>query len=426
MTPRSNTDNNTVPGNDAVNGSGAVTDAKPSVTANQHSAEAAIDLDRFADIRPYHDEEVEAVLARLAHDSELLDAITRFRLPRLARFAPPLARALASFRLQREMRGVKTVRDLQLRIADYMAHMISHSTRGFTVEGLDRLDANQAYLFIGNHRDIAMDPAFVNYALYSEGHDTVRIAIGDNLLQKPFVTDLMRLNKSFIVPRSAKGKRAMLAAYQSLSGYIRHSITDDNHSVWMAQREGRAKDGIDRTDSAIVKMLCMARRLEEGDSDIGQAVQELKIVPVSISYEYDPCAINKARELHAKETDGAYQKVEFEDIFSIVAGITGDKGRVKLKFGTPLSSDFESADQVAEEIDRQVLENYPTFPSHQLALAETGLAPELVDLSGVTPEDRERFQTQLAAVPDALRHWWLLQYANPILNRAGKAHSRDT
>lgn len=399
--------------------------SQASVTDNPHSAEAAIDLDRFADIRPYHDDEVETVLARLAHDSELLNAITRFRLPRLARFAPPLARALVSFRLQREMRGVRTVRDFQLRIADYMAHMISRTTRGFEVEGLDRLDADQAYLFIGNHRDIALDPAFVNYALYTEGHDTVRIAIGDNLLQKPFVTDLMRLNKSFIVPRSVKGKRAMLAAYQSLSGYIRHSITDDNHSVWLAQREGRAKDGVDLTDSAIVKMLCMARRVEEGDSDIGRAVGELKIVPVSISYEYDPCAVNKARELHAKETDGAYKKVEFEDIFSIVAGITGDKGRVKLVFGTPLTADFDSADQVAEEIDRQVLENYPIFASHQLALAETGLAPELVDLSRVKPDDRERFQSRLAKVPENLRHWWLLQYANPILNRAGKAVSHD-
>ncbi|KAA0020907.1 glycerol acyltransferase [Salinicola corii] len=395
------------------------------VTANPHSAEAAIDLDRFADIRPYHDEEVEAVLARLAHDSELLDAITRYRLPRMARLAPPLARMLASFRLQREMRGVTTVRDLQLRIADYMAHMISRTTRGFDVEGLERLDAGQAYLFIGNHRDIALDPAFVNYALYLAGHDTVRIAIGDNLLQKPFVTDLMRLNKSFIVPRSIKGKRAMLAAYQSLSGYIRHSITDDNHSVWLAQREGRAKDGVDRTDSAIVKMLCMARRLEEGDSNIGSAIRELEIVPVSISYEYDPCAINKARELHAKETDGTYKKVEFEDIFSIVSGITGNKGRVKLVFGTPLSADFGTADEVADEIDRQVLENYPTFPSHQLALAETGLAPELVDLTGVTPEDREHFRNQLAAVPEPLRRWWLLQYANPILNRAGKAQRHD-
>ncbi|GHB27350.1 1-acyl-sn-glycerol-3-phosphate acyltransferase [Salinicola rhizosphaerae] len=394
-------------------------------TDNPNSAEAAIDLDRFADIRPYHDDEVKAVLARLAHDSELLDAITRYRLPRLARFAGPVARAIVSFRLQREMRGVSSIRDFQLRIADYMARMISQTTRGFSVEGLDRLSKDQAYLFIGNHRDIALDPAFVNYALHVEGHDTVRIAIGDNLLQKPFVTDLMRLNKSFIVPRSAKGKRAMLAAYQSLSGYIRHSITDDNHSVWLAQREGRAKDGIDRTDSAIVKMLCMARRQEEADSDIGRAVRELKIVPVSISYEFDPCDLNKARELHAKETDGRYQKVEFEDIFSIVAGIVGDKGRVKLAFGTPLDADFETPDAVAEEIDRQVLEHYPLFPSHQLALAATGLAPDLVDLSAVTPEDRERFESRLAKVPEALRHWWLMQYANPILNRAGRAERRD-
>ncbi len=412
MTLHPDTLKNTEPGSDGM-------------TANPHSAEAAIDLDRFADIRPYHDEEVEAVLARLAHDSELLDAITRYRLPRLARFAPPLARRLASFRLQREMRGVTAVRDFQLRIADYMAHMISRTTHGFEVEGLERLDPGQAYLFIGNHRDIALDPAFVNYALYLAGHDTVRIAIGDNLLQKPFVTDLMRLNKSFIVPRSIKGKRAMLAAYQSLSGYIRHSITDDNHSVWLAQREGRAKDGVDRTDSAIVKMLCMARRLEEGDSDIGSAVRELKIVPVSISYEYDPCAINKARELQAKETDGTYRKVEFEDIFSIVSGITGNKGRVKLVFGTPLSADFGTADEVADEIDRQVLENYPIFPSHQLALSETGAAPELVDLTGVTPGDREYFRHQLAAVPEPLQRWWLLQYANPILNRAGKAQRHD-
>nr|WP_110685351.1 1-acyl-sn-glycerol-3-phosphate acyltransferase [Salinicola aestuarinus] len=385
-----------------------------------NSAEAAIDLDRFADIRPYHDDEVADVLGRLAHDSELLNAITRYRLPRLAKLTPPLARAIASFRLQREMRGVSTIREFQQRIANYMAHMISRTTRGFSVEGLDKLSADEAYLFIGNHRDIALDPAFVNYALHAGGHDTVRIAIGDNLLQKPFVTDLMRLNKSFIVPRSAKGKRAMLAAYQSLSGYIRHSITDDNHSVWLAQREGRAKDGIDCTDTAIVKMLCMARRAEEKDAVVGNAIRELKIVPVSISYEFDPCDINKARELEAKRTAGHYDKVEFEDIRSIVTGITGDKGRVKLAFGEPLSADFDTPDAVAAEIDRQVLEHYPLFPTHQLALAETGLAPDLVDLSGVTQEDRDRFRTRMATVPPALRPWWLRQYANPILNRAGR------
>jgi len=376
--------------------------------------------DAFEKIRPYHDDEVAGVLDRLAHDREFLDAITRYRLPRLSRHAPWLARRLAAFALQRQMRGVASVADFQSHIAAYMRRMLATTTDAFTVEGIDKLDPERAYLFIGNHRDIALDPAFVNYALYQAGRNTVRIAIGDNLLQKPFVTDLMRLNKSFIVPRSAKGKRAMLAAYQTLSSYIRHSITVDNHPVWLAQREGRAKDGIDRADAAIVKMLTMARRQEDKQADFAEAIRELRLVPVSISYEYDPCDLQKARELHAVHTEGRYEKVEFEDIRSIVAGITGYKGRIKLTFGTPLEGGFATPDAVAEEIDRQVLAGYHLFPSHHLALEASGLAPDLVDLSEVTAADRQRFEARLATVPEHLRAWWLAQYANPVLNRAGR------
>lgn len=381
--------------------------------------------DTFEKIRPYHDDEVPGVLARLAHDREFLDAITRYRLPRLSRHAPWLARRLAGFGLQRQMRGVTSVGDFQDHIAHYMRRMLANTTDAFEVAGLDALDPQRAYLFIGNHRDIALDPAFVNYALYQAGRSTVRIAIGDNLLQKPFVTDLMRLNKSFIVPRSARGKRAMLAAYQTLSNYIRHSIITDNQPVWLAQREGRAKDGIDRSDAAIIKMLTMARRQEDKNADFAEAIRELRLVPVSISYEYDPCDLQKARELHAVHTEGRYEKVEFEDIRSIVAGITGYKGRIKLTFGTPLEGEFASPDAVAAEIDRQVLGGYRLFPSHQMALEASGLAPDLVDLSEVTDADRHRFNERLAAVPDELRDWWLAQYANPVLNRAGRANSND-
>lgn len=374
----------------------------------------------FENIRPYHDDEVAEVLARLAHNNEFLDAITRYRLPRLARHAPWLARFLAGRALSRQMRGVDSVAEFQDRIAVYMRHMIAKTTDAFEVEGLDKLDPAQAYLFIGNHRDIALDPAFVNFALYQAGRNTVRIAIGDNLLQKPYVTDLMRLNKSFIVPRSAKGKRAMLAAYQALSRYIRHSITVDNHSVWLAQREGRAKDGIDRADPAIIKMLTMARRQQDKEASLGDAIRELHMVPVSISYEYDPCDVQKARELYAVHTAGRYEKADFEDIRSIVAGITGSKGRIKLTFGTPLTADFDTPDQVAEEINRQVLGGYHTFPSHELALETSGKAPDLLDLSEVNGADRERFTARLNEVPSELREWWLAQYANPILNRAGR------
>ncbi len=375
--------------------------------------------DPWAEIRPYHDDEVAGVLARLAHEPELLDALTRYRLPRLSRVMPGLSRTLASLAIRRQVRGVESVRGFQQRVAGYMERMIRTTTDVFETEGLDALDPDTAYLFIGNHRDISLDPAFVNYALYLAGRDTVRIAIGDNLLKKPYVTDLMRLNKSFIVPRSARGKRAMLAAYQKLSGYIRHSITADNHSIWMAQREGRAKDGIDRTDPAIIKMMTMARRAEDRQASLGEAIAELRLVPVAISYEYDPCDVQKARELYAVHHEGAYQKAQYEDIQSIVAGITGHKGRVRLSFGTPLTAAFDDPDAAAAEIDRQVLAGYHLFPSHYLALEALGEAPELLDMSEVSDADRARFQARLHTVPDELRHWWLTQYANPVLNKAG-------
>lgn len=390
------------------------------MTQHNNAPHADTPNDPWADIRPYADHEVADVLERLSRDSELLDALTRFRLPRMAKWAPPLARALAGHAVRREVKGVTSVREFQMRIASYMVRMIRTTTDAFDVSGLDKLDDDGAYLFIGNHRDISLDPAFVNYALYEAGRDTVRIAIGDNLLKKPYVTDLMRLNKSFIVPRSARGKRAMLAAYQQLSSYIRHSITEDNHSIWMAQREGRAKNGIDRTDPAIIKMLIMAKRHAERDMVFGDAIAELKLVPVSISYEYDPCDVQKAQELHDIAYQGSYAKSEFEDIRSIVAGITGSKGRVQLKFGTPVGADMATPDEVAAEIDRQVIGGYRLFPSHYLALEALGESPELVARKAITRQDRERFKARLASVPEALRPYWLEQYANPVKHKAGR------
>lgn len=248
------------------------------------SPEALPPVNDFEAIRPYNDDEVVETLARLVRNDEFIDTITRYRLPKLARFSPRVARALARYGLKRAVRDIHSVSDFQDHIAHYMDRMIQNTTETFTVEGLEHLDYQKAYLFIGNHRDIALDPAFVNYALYHSGRSTVRIAIGDNLLQKPYVTDLMRLNKSFIVPRSARGKRAMVAAYQQLSNYIRHSIVEDNHPIWLAQREGRAKNGVDRTGSAIIKMLGMARRMTNKDALVSDTIAELRIVPVSISY----------------------------------------------------------------------------------------------------------------------------------------------
>ena len=176
--------------------------------------------------------------------------------------------------LAREVRGVADVRSMQVIIERYMDRMIESATGGFSVSGLERLNPVRPYLYMSNHRDIAMDPAFTNYALHRNGYDTVRIAIGDNLLTKPWVSDLMRLNKSFIVKRSVSGPRELLAASKNLANYIQHSLLQENAPIWIAQREGRAKDGVDRTEPVIIKMLSMSR--DKREQEFGEHIQSLR------------------------------------------------------------------------------------------------------------------------------------------------------
>ena len=210
-----------------------------------------------------------------------------------------------------------------------------------------------------------MDPAFVNYALFQAKHSTPRIAIGDNLLQRPFVSDLMRINKSFIVHRSLTNRREKLSAFQLLSAYINHSILKDNESIWIAQAEGRAKDGDDRTESAILRMFHLSRKNE----DFQQVIASLRLTPVAISYEYDPCDLAKARELYILASTGKYTKQVGEDDASIALGITGYKGRVHVHFCPVLNTGFSDAKQLAVLIDQQIWCDYRLFPVHYLAWA---------------------------------------------------------
>jgi 1-acyl-sn-glycerol-3-phosphate acyltransferase len=375
--------------------------------------------DRFADIRPYNDDEVRAVIERLLRNPEMLGAITRLRFPKLGESLIAALRPLVRLFLWHQVRGVDSVRGFQQVVEKYMSAMIRASTTEFSVSGLDRLDPERACLFIGNHRDIALDPAFVNYALYANGRDTVRIAIGDNLLTRDYVSDLMRLNKSFIVRRSARGPRQMLAAYQELSGYIRHSLVEERSSIWIAQREGRAKDGWDRTDPVIIKMLCISKAK---DVAIADHIRALNIVPVAISYEWDPCDASKARELHQRAEQGNYQKGEQEDVSSIARSITSPKGAVHVAFGQPLDDSFANADEVAAEIDRQVLTMYRVHPSNlvayrmQHAVLPAGFADH-PGLAGAEQVLRER----LAGLPAEQHQLLLSMYANPLLNRAALA-----
>lgn len=386
-------------------------------------------MGEFDGIRPYQDNEVPAVLLRLQQDRELLKTLAGYRFPRLNRWLPALATRLVAAGVRRELRGVETVDALQGRLEPWLDKVIERSALQVTYSGLDNLSKTRPHLFLANHRDIAMDPAFVNYALYHGGHPTPRIAIGDNLLQRSFVSDLMRLNKCFIVHRSVSGRREKLAVYQTLSAYIHHSIAE-GHSVWIAQAEGRAKDGCDRTDTAIIKMLCMSRKEE----DFAEVVRSLNIVPVSIAYEWDPCDQMKARELEQRERTGSYSKQPGEDDSSIAKGLIGYKGRVHIGFGEPLTGDYVDARAVAAEADRQILGLYRLYPSNYLAVEQLPDVPADVDISGwraqfdadMLAAEQQRFDERLAACPQQQRLWWLRQYANPVISRQTVSDQQGT
>ncbi len=380
--------------------------------------EIRLSSDPFADIRPYRDNEVAEVLSRLLRDREFLSALASLRLTGLAATCMPLARLLVRFGLKRELRGVVDVAGLQQVIKVYMDRMIEGSCSGFSVSGIENLDRSRPYLFISNHRDIAMDPAFTNYALNAEGLSTLRIAIGDNLLTKPWVSDLMRLNKSFIVKRSVSSGRELLAASRHLANYIRHSLQEEREPVWIAQREGRAKDGLDRTEPAVIKMLSMSR--DKAAESFGEHIAGLGIVPVSISYELDPNDARKANELYALASSGRYEKGEQEDVASIGLGISGEKGRVHITFGTPLGSEFGDADAVAEEIDRQVIAGYCLHPTNLYAYdrlyGEHAPRPDNLYLE---PGEcsREQFDARIDAMPESHRPYALAIYANSVMSK---------
>ncbi len=370
----------------------------------------------FDDIRPYHDEEVPGVIADLLANPEAMGVVAAFAAPKPLRWVPPLARWATRLSLRRIVGDVRSIDDFQALVAYYFKRMVETTTDGFSFEGIDRLPAGRAWVFISNHRDISMDSGFLNYALYQSDWPTVRIAIGDNLLQRPFATDLMRLNKSFIVRRGLKGGKSAYAALAKTSAYIRQSI-DERQPVWIAQREGRAKDGYDRTDPAVIKMLALAWRKEF--ASFAELVPFLSLVPVSISYEVDPCDQIKAHELAVRAATGTYQKAPDEDLQSIANGITGYKGRVHLTVGQPIDAGLEDADEVAAELDRQIVGGLRVFPTQQYAADSlaAGSADGMPLPEGASTGLRA-FRERLRACPSAEREFLLLQYANLLRNRS--------
>jgi len=372
----------------------------------------------FKSIEPYSKAEFAQGLSRLLVDP-VLPSIFKALYPeqRFEDFA-------------RVLRTIESIEDFQTTIISAAVNVILRSTsKGLTLSGLTQLNPNLKCLYISNHRDIICDPALLANALHARGFGTPKICLGDNLLIHPLVIDLVKMNKGITVKRNL-APRLLLKFSFALSSYIYNQITQNIDSVWIAQREGRAKDGNDKTQSGILKMLTMA-----GEGEFFQRIQGLNIVPVSISYEFDPCDAIKTHELYLTELTGSYKKAPSEDIMSIRTGIQGAKGRIHIQIGTPLNTPLntllntplnkrEQVAFVADLLDQQIQKNFKNWPTHYIAYDQVNGSTLMK--AHYTDEEKklflERMEIQLNSLdlkPEArprLRQIFLESYANSVRN----------
>ncbi len=249
------------------------------------------------------------------------------------------------------LRSTRTKKDFQINIMQkFLEELEAHTSAGITMSGLENVKPELSYAFVSNHRDIVLDASFINLCFLRHGMRTSEVAIGDNLLIYDWITHLVKLNGSFIVKRNLPARQALEGAKQ-LSAYIHYAITGKHESIWIAQRQGRAKDSSDHTQESVIKMLALG-----GQRSVSERLAELNIFPVSISYEYDPNDYLKTREYLLKHRDPDFKKSQHDDLFSMETGLMGYKGRVHIAFSSCISSLIESisADTDKQEVYRRV------------------------------------------------------------------------
>jgi hypothetical protein len=319
-------------------------------------------MHNFDDIRPYRNDEFSTILSRLLNDPAFNNVLKS-----LYKEEALLEQMKAGLRMTT---SIEVFQDKF--IVPLINRILTASSDGLTMNGLEELDKNTRYLFISNHRDIILDSALMNVEMHASGFRSTEIAIGSNLLIFPWINDLVRINRSFIVKRNIPVKE-MLVSSRHLSAYIRQLITRGADSVWIAQREGRAKDGNDITQPALLKMLNMSC-----GNGFFEGFKELKIVPMAISYEIEPCGNEKVAELKKRQADPNFQKTEKDDLMSMVSGLSNQKGRIHIQFGKQIDEDVlhqiavepgmnERLKLLAEQIDKEIYRNYRLFPNNYIA-----------------------------------------------------------
>ena len=371
----------------------------------------------FDEIRPYNDEELPQIFEELIADPAFQKAATDA--------IPNVPFEL----LAQKIRACKSKLDFQETFCyGILWKIAADHTDGLTLDHTALPDKSKAYTYVSNHRDIILDSGFLSILLIDQGMDTVEIAIGDNLLVYPWIKKLVRVNKSFIVQR-ALTMRQMLESSARMSRYMHYTINEKKQSIWIAQREGRAKDSNDRTQDSVLKMLAMG-----GEGDLIDRLIEMNIAPLAISYEYDPCDFLKAQEFQLKRDIDGYKKTTQDDLISMQTGLFGYKGKVHFQTAPCINDKLEQLDRslpkqelfsgISACIDRRIHGNYRIYSGNYVAYDWLNNTSEFAD--HYTSEEKQRFVTyieqQLGKIKipnkdeDFLRGKLLLMYANPLVN----------
>lgn len=371
-------------------------------------------MSKFDSIRHYHDHEVNEVLQQISKHP-MIKALMGYTFPNKTEEQWMTA-----------LKEVKSIQQFQDDFAYYsIQRILEKSSNGLTTSGFDKLEKDTAYLYISNHRDILMDTSLLNVALKDNGLVMTASAIGDNLVQKSFLLALAKVNRNFLVKRGL-APRELLESSKLMSEYIQHLLLEENRSVWIAQREGRTKDGNDATHQGVLKMIGMA----SDETDLMDYFKKVKIVPVSISYEYDPTDAMKMPQLLAKANDEVYVKDKNEDFINLYSGIIGQKRGIHIHVGEPLTNELDTIKNtvdktnkqmqaVATEIDNIIISNYFLWPTNYIAYDIMHGTNTFADK--YTEKERQLFERRLELRVDKdnkiVVDGFLAMYANPVINK---------
>jgi hypothetical protein len=379
----------------------------------------------FEEIRCFNNEEVHGVLERLSGEKQFMKV--------LSTIYPLLPKEMIKQRLMSYHSNYAFQKEM---VYPFLQYLEANMTKGIDLNGLNKIDTSKSYLYISNHRDIILDSAFLCGKFIEKKMDTVEIAIGDNLLIFPWIEDLVRVNKSFIVKRGLSA-RNILESSQRLSAYIAHTIMEKKQSIWIAQREGRAKDSNDRTQESLLKMFNMA-----GSGNLIENLTALNICPLSISYEYDPCDFLKAKEMQLKRDTPCFKKDPKDDLINMQTGVTGYKGKVVYEITGDINKELkaianeansrnEQLALIAELIDKRIHANYNIFTNNKIAFDklknEKNFASEYTTLEKLDFEKYLSLQIAKIDIPNKdesfLMRKLLEMYANPLINKLSTSSS---